>query len=1669
MKWLRSALVASLAVVSLAFTPAVQGQTTSLVSVNSAGTNSANAQSFLPGQPGPTVCYHSRECTSTNGRFVVFMSNATDLTSVPDTNGAADVFVRDTLLGTTTLVSINSAGTAAGNAGAISAFISADGTKVAFASASSDLVATDTNGATDVFVRDLVAGTTTLVSVNAAGTDSGNGSSDLGGGLATSPGRVMSADGNRVIFSSDASNLVATDTNTFQDAFVRDVSAGTTTLVSVNLAGTDSGNFGSSAGSISADGNRVAFDSAASNLVATPDTNGNGDVFVRDLMAGTTILVSINAAGTNTGGGTIFSGSGGPVISDDGTHVAFFSSATDLVASDTNGFTDLFVRDLGSGTTFLASVNAAGTASGNNQSGFGACGPEEVGFSLSADGKRVSFNSFATDLTSLSDTNGNFDVFVRDVGSGTTTLVSVNSAGTGAGNGGGCQSVISADGTKVVFSSGATDLVTSPAVSFNQIYQRDLTAGVTSLVSINSAGTASGDNLSGFVTISGDGTTVAFNSNADDLVGFGVDTNFVGDVFLRPVISIPDISINDVSVNEGNAGTTLATFTVTLSAPSVATVTVDFQTMDNTATLADSDYVMATGTVTFLPGQTSKPINVTINGDTSIEPTETFFVNLSNPTNATMLDGQGVGTITNDDGISINDVTLTEGNAGTVTANFTVTLSSASLSTVTVDFATAPNTATSGTDFVANSGTLTFLPGQLTKPVTVMVNGDTLDEINETFFVNLSNATNAPIVDSQGVGTILDDDATVPGSGLPTALVSINLAGTNSGNALSQSTIGCVQGRQCMSSNGRFVVFESLATDLTAIPDTNGTTDVFVRDTLLGTTTLVSVNSAGTAAGNSVSGNSVISPDGTKVFFQSDASDLVATDTNGAPDIFVRDLVGGTTTLVSVNVAGTDSGNAGSFLFPPFVVAFCWCAGPAVSADGNRVVFTSSASDLTAISDTNAGADVFVRDVAAATTSLISVDVTGTFANVGIVGAISGDGNKVAFITPSALTANDGNTFIDVFLRDLVLNTTTLVSINAAGTGSGNEHSQAVTISTDGTKVAFASRATNLVTGLTDTNAEWDVFVRDLGTSSTTLVSLNAAGTGAANSRSGYGNTSGFEVDLSSDGNIITFSSSATDLVATTDTNSAFDVFVRNVTAGTTTLVTINAGGTGAANFISGSPVISGDGSQVVFASGSTDLVPTPCGSCNGDIYLRNLGTATTRLISLNSAGTAGGNGGSINGGISADGSTVVFSSFASDLVPFGVDSNGTADVFQRPSVVTPSISINDVSVTEGDAGTVNLNFTVSLSAASVATITVDFVTNGVTATSGTDFVANSGTLTFVPTDVSEPVTITINGDTKDEFDETFTVDLSNATNATIADAQGVATILDNDPVPTLSINDVAMAEGDAGTTNMVFTVSLSAVSGKNVSVTYLTADNTATQPSDYTLTSGTLNILAGNPSGPISVPIVGDTAPESNETFFVNLSVPVNADLGEDDQGQGTITDDDSGPPFTMSASESSITCTAGATAHFNVTVTPSAPPLNTPVSFSCSGNPPQSTCTITPSSVAPGSSPASVEVQIQTTASSALLPPPWEREHSPIYAAVLLPGLVGLVLVTPSAGKRRLRRLLELVLLLLVSLALLTSGCGGGGGNDPRTPAGTYTVTITGTSGAASNSTSITLTIRP
>ncbi|HEY3579649.1 MAG TPA: Calx-beta domain-containing protein [Pyrinomonadaceae bacterium] len=221
----------------------------------------------------------------------------------------------------------------------------------------------------------------------------------------------------------------------------------------------------------------------------------------------------------------------------------------------------------------------------------------------------------------------------------------------------------------------------------------------------------------------------------------------------------PSIGVHDAQVTEGNAGTTQATFSVTLSGASSQTVTCSFATADGTAT-AGSDYVATSGALSFAPGETEKSVVVLVNGDTVDESQETFFLDISNVQNATVNISRGTGFIVDDDGptISINDVSVIEGNVGTKTATFTLTLSGPSVEAIAVRCTTTAGTATAASDYNSINTVVIFQPGVVTRTVDVQIIGDTALESDETFSVNLSEPFGTTIADGVGVGTILDDD-----------------------------------------------------------------------------------------------------------------------------------------------------------------------------------------------------------------------------------------------------------------------------------------------------------------------------------------------------------------------------------------------------------------------------------------------------------------------------------------------------------------------------------------------------------------------------------------------------------------------------------------------------------------------------------------------------------------------------------------------------------------------------------------------------------------------------------------------------------------------------------------------------------------------------------------------
>ncbi len=388
---------------------------TSLISVSSDGTQTNN--------------YSYSPSFSADGRYVVFESLASNLVA-NDTNGFEDVFVHDRQTGVVSRVSIGSDGTQ-GNSRSWVPVFSADGRFVAFSTNTTNLVAGDTNGVQDVLVHERQTGITSRVSVSSDGTQANRDSNAV----------TISADGRFVAFVSAASNLVSEDTNNAADIFVHDRQTSTTSRVSVRSDGAQ-GNGSSFEPSISADGRFVAFSSYAHNLLAEETIESWLDVFVHDRQTGITSLVSVSCDGTETNGL-----SQKPAITPDGRFVAFQSEATNLIASDTNRVSDIYIHDRQTGITSLVSVSSNGTQ-GNLTSYYPV---------LSADGRFVAFVSEATNLVA-NDTNGVADIFIHDRQTGITSRVSVGSDGTQGDKFSNAPS-LSADGRFVAFASKSTNLV----------------------------------------------------------------------------------------------------------------------------------------------------------------------------------------------------------------------------------------------------------------------------------------------------------------------------------------------------------------------------------------------------------------------------------------------------------------------------------------------------------------------------------------------------------------------------------------------------------------------------------------------------------------------------------------------------------------------------------------------------------------------------------------------------------------------------------------------------------------------------------------------------------------------------------------------------------------------------------------------------------------------------------------------------------------------------------------------------------------------------------------------------------------------------------------------------------------------------------------------------------
>ena len=626
-------------------------------------------------------------------------------------------------------------------------YVSNDGRYVAFSSSATNLVPNDNNSCDDVFVYDTVTKNIERVSVDNTGAE----------GNLWSKNPSISADGRYVAFNSEASNLVINDTNNAWDTFVYDRNNSTVERVSVT-AGNVEGNQGTSVNAtfkniknvndvqlytpaISADGRYVAFTSDATNLV-TGDTNGKYDIFVKDRNTGAVERVSVDKLGNQADNGSYDAS-----ISSDGQYVVFNSSASNLVANDTNKTWDTFVYDRNTSSIERVSLASDGTQ-GNGPS---VCVPF-----ISQNARFVTFTSLASNLVS-GDTNVNGDVFVHDRDTDTTTRVSVASNGTQANNSS-YNPTISADGRYVAFASAATNLVAGTANGINNIFVYDRDTNKIWCVSLSGSGTK-GNAHANIPTYSADGNYLAFRSDSSNLVSN--DTNGKFDIFMSRA---GERTVNlTMAVSPAAAGNTNPTGTtqvaiatpVNISATPAANYNFINWTGTGAVTITDADSADTTvsltddGTVTANFAHVTATLTMAVTGNGSTDPAvgehTVNTVTAINITATADANNHFVSWTVTEDGVVANSesasttVTLT-GNTS-VTANFahdTATLTVVTTSGGTVDpapgnhvvnTATAINitaTADANNHFVSWTVTANGVMGNLKLPTTtVTITGNT--------------------------------------------------------------------------------------------------------------------------------------------------------------------------------------------------------------------------------------------------------------------------------------------------------------------------------------------------------------------------------------------------------------------------------------------------------------------------------------------------------------------------------------------------------------------------------------------------------------------------------------------------------------------------------------------------------------------------------------------------------------------------------------------------------------------------------------------------------------------------------------------------------------------------------------------------------------------------------
>ena len=813
--------------------------------------------------------------------------------------------------------------------------------------------------------------------------------------------------------------------------------------------------------------------------------------------------------------------------------------------------------------------------------------------------------------------------------------------------------------------------------------------------------------------------------------------------------------------------------------------------------------------------------------------------------------------------VSIDSPSVAEGTGATGgTLRFTVSLSAASGRQVTVDYADAgTGTATSGTDYTAiTAGTLTFAIGTTSQTLDVAVTGDAADEPAETVEVTLSDPVNATLAAdaTTGTGTVTDDDA-APTVSIDSPSVAEGAAGetptlrfTVSLSAASgrQVTVGYADAGSGTATSGTDYTALTAGMLTFAVGTTTQTIDVTVTGDALheaNETVEVTLSTPTNAAlSAAATGTGTVTDD-----------DAMPTVSINSPSVMEGTGVTGGTLRFTVTLSAA-SGR-------PVTVAYARTGGTATSG-----------TDYTALS---AGTLTFT---AGTTTQTIDVTVTGDAAD---------EPDETVAVTLSGPT----NATLDT------------------GTGTG-------TITDDDAAPTVSINSPSVMEGTGATGGTLRFTVRlSAASGKQVTVAYADAGSGTA--------TSGTDYTAITAGTLTFAVGTTTQTIDVTVTGDATDEADETVavTLSTPTNATLAAAatGTGTVTDDDAAPTVSINSPSVTEGTGATSgtlRFTVRLSAASGKqvtVAYADAGTGTatsgtdyTAITSRTLTFTAGTTTQTVDVTVTGDGTdeqnetvAVTLSSPVNATLAVGA-ATGTGTVVDDDGA--PTLTLDAPSVTEGTGATGGtLTFTVTLSPASAQQVTVNYADAGTgTATSGTDYTAlTAGTLTFAAGTTTQTFDVSVTGDAADEADETVAVTLSGPTNATLGLAAGTGTITDDDDAPTVSIDSPSVTEGTGATATLRFTVTLSAASGKQVSVAYARTGGTATSGTDYTaLPAGTLTFAVGTTTQTIDVTVTGDAAAEAAETVVVTLSAPVNANLATG-AGTGTITDDDDAPTVSINS----------------------------------------------------------------------------------------------------------------------------------------------------------------------